>query len=112
MSEPEQTPEAPVAEGPSHPFAAVLVIFGLLVLVGYGGKESWWGAVPHLIALGMLSWGAYEGLRPKTFERIRKQYPNETRNHWRLNTLLCYVVFPGLLWVILGLPILLHWFRR
>ena len=82
---------------------AVLAIFAVLVVVGYNGKDSWWGVIPHLLALGGLAWGAHDSLSRKCFEHIQKQYPRETLGHYRLNTLLCYVVFPGIFWVIFGL---------
>ena len=118
MSEPEKTPETPEPpapegpEGPSHPFVAVLFIFFILGVVGYNGKDSWWGVIPHLLALGFLAWGAWEGLSRKTLEHILKQYPRETREHWRLNSLLCMVVFPGLCWIVFGVPSLYHWLMR
>ena len=112
MSSPEQAPQPEAPEGPSAPYVQVLVIFVILVVVGYNGKDSWWGVIPHLIAFGMLGWGAYDGLSRKTFEHIQKQYPRETRSHWRLNSVLSYVVFPGLFWLIFGLPMLYHWFMR
>ena len=112
MSEPEHTPEPAAPEGPSHPFGGVLFMFGILIVVGYYGKDSWWGVIPHLLALGFLAWGAWSGLSRKTFEHILKQYPRETREHWRLNSLLCMVVFPGLLWMVLGVPSLYHWLTR
>lgn len=115
MSQPEQTPEpeAPEGpEGPSHPYGAVLFIFFILIVVGYNGKDSWWGVIPHLLALGFLGWGAWESFSPATLADILKKYPRETREHWRLNSTLCMVVFPGIFWLVLGLPFLVLWFRR
>lgn len=112
MSEPEPKPEEAVPQGPSNPHVAVLAIFAVLVVVGYHGKDSWWGVIPHLLALGGLAWGAHDSLSRKCFEHIQKQYPRETRSHYRLNTLLCYVVFPGMFWVIFGFPMLYHWLKR
>jgi len=110
---PDAVPEGPQGpQGPSHPFGAMLVIFLVLIVVGYNGKGSWWGIVPHLLALGILGWGAWESFSPATFAHILKQYPRETRAHWRLNSTLCYVVFPGLLWLLLGLPFLVAWLKR
>ena len=110
MSDPAPEPQVP--EGPSQPFGAVLFIFFILIIVGYNGKDSWWGIIPHLLALGFLCWGALETYSEKTLAHILKQYPRETREHWRLNSLLCTVVFPGVLWLLLGLPFLVLWLKR
>ena len=108
----EPAPESQTPEGPSQPFGAVLFIFFILVIVSYNGRDSWWGIIPHLLALGFLAWGALETYSAKTLAHILKQYPRETREHWRLNSLLCNVVFPGLLWLLLGLPFLVLWLKR
>ena len=115
MSEPAPeppAPEGPLPEGPSQPFGAVLFIFFVFIVVGYNGRDSWWGIIPHLLALGFLGWGALETYSRKTLADILKKYPRETREHWRLNSLLCMVVFPGLLWLLLGLPFLVLWLKR
>ena len=114
MTPEPQAPEGPSQppEGPSQPFGAVLFIFFILIIVGYNGKDSWWGIIPHLLALGFLGWGALETYSPKTLADILKKYPRETREHWRLNSLLCNVVFPGVLWLLLGLPFLVLWLKR
>ena len=104
--------KAPEPSGPSFPYGGVLIIFAVLVAIAYQGRESWWGIVPHLLALGFLGWAGFETSSRKAFEHIQKQYPGETRDHWVLNSLLCYLVFPGLLWLVLGAPLLVLWSRR
>ena len=113
MSQP--APESPAPEGPegpSQPFGAVLFIFFIFIVVGYNGRDSWWGIIPHLLALGFLSFGAWQAYNPGTVADILQKYPRETREHWRLNSLLCMVVFPGVLWLLLGLPFLVLWRKR
>jgi hypothetical protein len=112
MPESEQQPEPAAPEGPSQPFGAVLVIFFIVCIVAYNGKDSWWGIIPHLLALGFLGWGAWDTFSPATLADILKKYPRETRAHWRTNSLLCTVIFPGVVWLVLGLPCLAAWLKR
>jgi len=109
MSEPEQPP-AP--EGPSSSYAQMFFIFVILGVVGINGKDSWWGVIPHLLALGILAVGARESLSRKAFEHILKQYPRETREHYRVNSLFSMVVVPGLVWLFLGAPALYYWINH
>jgi hypothetical protein len=65
-----------------------------------------------LIVLGLLGLGLKESLSRQSFEQILKNYPRETREHYRVNSLMGMVVFPGLVWLLLGLPFLVMWFGR
>jgi hypothetical protein len=112
MAEAEPTPDPAAPEGPSHPFFGIVVVVGILAVVGYNGRDDWWGIVPHLLALGFMGWGGWTGLSRSAFEHILKQYPRETREHFRLNTVLCYAVFPGVVWIVIGAPSLYHWLMR
>src|SRR5258707_4358511 len=112
MAEPEKTtgsegPEGP--QGPSQPFGAVLCIFFILIVVGYNGRDSWWGLIPHLLALGFLRWGALETYNPKTLAHNPKQHPRETQQPRRLDRLPSTPVRPGVLCVLDRLPVLGHW---
>ena len=109
MSEPDQSPEP---TGPSFPYGGMIVIFIILIAIAHGGRASWWGIVPHLVAIGLIGWGGYEAASRKTYEHIRKQYPGETRLNWVLNNVLCFVVFPGLVWLIFGVPSLVEWLKH
>jgi hypothetical protein len=104
--------EHAMALGPSFPYAAILVVFAILLAVAYAGRHSLWGLIPHMLAAGLVLWGGYEALNAKSYAHIHRQYPDETRLNWAINNLLCFVVFPGLLWLVFGLPMLATWLVR
>lgn len=108
----DEAPPTDAPEGPSHPYGAMLAIYFVLVIVAYNGKDNWWGVIPHLVALGLLGWGAWESFSAATLAEVLKKYPRETKSHWRTNSVLSTVVFPGLLWLVLGLPFLVFWIKR
>lgn len=109
---PESAPEDTGPTGPSFPYGGMIVIFLVLVVAGVSGRASWWGIIPHVIAIGLMGWGGYETVSRKSYEDIVKQYPRETRLNWVMNSLLCYLVLPGLIWLIIGAPALYAWFKR
>lgn len=112
MSEPEQTPEPAAPKGPSPSYGQTFFIFLILGVAGISGKDSWWGIIPHALALGFLAAGARESLSRKAFEDILKQYPSETREHYRVNSLFSLVLVPGLVWFFLGAPALYYWIKH
>ena len=112
MSDPEKTPEPAVPAGPSSCYAQMFFIFVILCVIGINGKDSWWGIIPHVLALGMLATGARESLSREAFEQILQQYPRETREHYRVNSLFSMVVVPGLVWLFLGAPALFYWVKH
>jgi hypothetical protein len=112
MSEPDQTPEPAAPRGPSGCYAQMFFIFLVLSIIGVSGRDSWWGIIPHLLALGILAWGAWESVSRKSFEHIQKQYPTETREHYRVNSLFSFLFVPGLTWLLLGFPALYYWIRH
>ena len=99
-------------EGPSACYPQTFIIFLVLGIVGVNGKDSWWGIIPQLLALGILFAGARDSLSQESFEHVLKNYPTETREHYRVNSLFSLVVVPGLVWVFLGLPSLLWWITQ
>ena len=52
------------------------------------------------------------GSGKSTLAQVLAKYPRETKSHWRTNSLLSTVVFPGLLCLVLGLPFLVLWIKR
>jgi hypothetical protein len=112
MTEPEPTPEPAKPHGPSGCYAQMFVIYLILSVIGVNGRDSWWGIIPHLLALGFLAWGTWESVSRKSFEHIKKQYPTETREHYRLNMLISFLVVPGLVWMVIGFPALYYWIKH
>ena len=112
MSEPAKPPEPPAPHGPSGSYVQTFVIFLILSIVGVNGRDSWWGIIPHALALAGLAWGTWDSVSRKSFEHIQKQYPTETREHYRVNSLFSFLIVPGLTWLLLGFPALFYWIKH
>ncbi len=87
-------------------------IVAVLGLLGVAGRDSWWGILPALPAIGFLGYALAMGLSRKEFEDVRGRYPGYTWRNHVLTHVLLYFALPGAVWSFFGLPALLHWLAR
>ena len=102
----------PLRDAPPLMLFLPSVIVAVLGIAGFAGRDSWWGIIPALLAIGSLGYALALGLSRSEFEDIRSRYPAYTRRKHVLTHVLLYFLLPGIVWAFLGLPFLAKWIAR
>lgn len=91
--------------GFSFPFGIPLVIYPLLLLGIFLGREKWWGYLFHLAYLGLIGLFLWEALSYKEYQSVKGKIARTT---YVMNWLLFFVLLPLAAWMFAGLPVLIR----